>query len=509
MERIGNNRGARFAVLGYLLLTAWAMITLCSRSSPLYPLNDWDDANCFFTVGKAMFSGRVLSRDIYEQKGFLLYVVYGLAWLISRRGFFGAYLIEIACFFVFLRLVWGTLRLFMDARPASLLCPLLAAVLCGTRGFYLGGSVEELALPVLYYPICTLIQGAKLRCDCIPTRRQMVLLGAGAAVLLWSKFTLLGIYIAYVLFAIVYLLRRREAGRLFQSAGLFLLGFVIVTLPVLAYFVCHGALGDLWTAYFYNNIFLYSPERSAARYAFILAGAVWQNLLMMVLIALGVVWVLRSKLGKAFRWGMFCLYFGNAFFIYAGGAAFEYYAYGLAALSVTGLLALYELGRVAAKRFPGLTAFRRVNGAAAALLVIILCGGLAFGRSMNRFYASYRAEDMWYTHFAERILASEDTSLFNYNCLDRGLYTVTGVVPETKYFCKLNIPLQEMYDECERYLRDGETAWVVTSLRVGRDEEAFEKHAALLEEKYELAAEERSFFRDESLPEVYYLYHRR
>ena len=86
---------------------------------------------------------------------------------------------------------------------------------------------------------------------------------------------------------------------------------------------------------------------------------------------------------------------------------------------------------------------------------------------------------------------------------------MTGVVPETKYFCKLNIPLQEMYDECERYLRDGETAWVVTSLRVGRDEEEFEKHAALLGEKYELAAEERSFFRDESLPEVYYLYHRR
>ena len=90
MKRIGNERAARFAVLGWLLLTAWAMITLCSRSSPLYPLNDWDDVNCFFTVGKAMFSGRVLYRDIYEQKGFLLYVVYGLAWLISRRSFFGA-----------------------------------------------------------------------------------------------------------------------------------------------------------------------------------------------------------------------------------------------------------------------------------------------------------------------------------------------------------------------------------------------------------------------------------
>ncbi len=509
MERIGNDRAARWTTVGWLLFTSWAMITLCSRSSPLYPLNDWDDVNCFFTVGKAMFSGRVLYRDIYEQKGFLLYVVYGLAWLISRRGFFGAYLIEIACFFVFLRLVWGTLRLFVEARPAALFCPVLAAVLCSTRGFYLGGSVEELALPILYYPIYTLTQAVKLRGDCIPTRRQMVLLGAGAAALLWSKFTLLGIYVGYVLFAIVYLLKRKEAGRLLQSAGLFLLGVAVVTLPVLAYFVYHSALGELWTAYFYNNIFLYSPERSVARYAFILAGAVWQNLLMMALIALGVVWVLHSPLGKEFRWGMFCLYFGNAFFIYAGGSAFEYYAYGLAALSVTGLLELYELWQIAAKRFSGPAALRRVNRAAASLTVLFLCCGFAFGRSMNRFYAAYRAEDMWYTHFAEKVLDSEDTSLFNYNCLDRGLYTVTGVVPETKYFCKLNIPLQEMYDECERYLRDGETAWVVTSLRVGRDEEAFEKNAALLEEKYELAAQERSFFRDESLPEVYYLYHRR
>lgn len=509
MERIGNDRGAKYAAFGYLLLTAWAMITLCSRSSPLYPLNDWDDVNCFFTVGKAMFSGRVLYRDIYEQKGFLLYVVYGLAWLISRRGFFGAYLIEIACAFVFLRMAWGTLCLFMDARKAALLCPVLAAVLCGTRGFYLGGSVEELALPILYCPIFTLIQSAKQRADCVPTRRRMVLLGAGAAALLWSKFTLLGIYLGYVLFATVYLLRRGETKRLLQSAGLFLLGFAAVTLPVLGYFAFHGALGELWTAYFYNNIFLYSPERSVARYAFVLAGAVWQNLAMMAMIALGVVWVLRAPLGKAFQWGMFSLYFCCAFFIYAGGAAYEYYAYGLAALSVTGLLELYELGCCAARRFPKLAGLRRVNRMAASLLVLALCCGFAFGRSMNRFYASYRTEDMWYTHFAEQVLASEDTSLFNYNCLDRGLYTVTGVVPETKYFCKLNLPLQEMYDECERYIREGETAWIVTSLRVGRDEEEFKRHAALLEEKYELAAQEQSFFRDESLPELYYLYRRR
>ena len=46
----------------YFLLISAVMIGLCSRCSPLYPFNNWNDANCFFTTGKAMFSGK--SEDI-------------------------------------------------------------------------------------------------------------------------------------------------------------------------------------------------------------------------------------------------------------------------------------------------------------------------------------------------------------------------------------------------------------------------------------------------------------
>ena len=50
-----------------LFVTALCAITICSKSSPLYPMNDWVDANCFFTVGRSMLSGKVLYRDIFEQ----------------------------------------------------------------------------------------------------------------------------------------------------------------------------------------------------------------------------------------------------------------------------------------------------------------------------------------------------------------------------------------------------------------------------------------------------------
>ena len=53
-------------------LAAFVMILLCSKSSPLYPMNDWVDVNCFFTVGRGMLHGLVPYRDLYEQKGDLL-----------------------------------------------------------------------------------------------------------------------------------------------------------------------------------------------------------------------------------------------------------------------------------------------------------------------------------------------------------------------------------------------------------------------------------------------------
>lgn len=78
------------------ILAAAGVLLFCTKSSPLYPTNDWFDTNCFFTVGKSMFEGRVPYLDIYEQKGPLLYFLYGLCYLVSPTSFFGGYLLETA-----------------------------------------------------------------------------------------------------------------------------------------------------------------------------------------------------------------------------------------------------------------------------------------------------------------------------------------------------------------------------------------------------------------------------
>ena len=85
-----------------LLLTAAAclavaavLLLLCSQSSPLYPINLWDDANCLLTVGRVMRVGGVLYRDIYEQKGPTLYLLHDIAACISDTSFLGVYVMEV------------------------------------------------------------------------------------------------------------------------------------------------------------------------------------------------------------------------------------------------------------------------------------------------------------------------------------------------------------------------------------------------------------------------------
>ena len=206
----------------------------------------------------------------------------------------------------------------------------------------LGGSVEELELALVYLPIYCMLKSYFKSGDCIPSPRGIFILGASAACLLWSKFTLLGIYIGYVVFTAVLLIKRRSWKRLGCAAGMFVCGAAAASLPWIIYFAVNNALGDMFTVYFYNNLFLYAEEKSLFKYLFYLGGAFYQNMLFLVIAIVGAVAVIRSKYAPAFKWGMFSLYFCNVFFIYVGGIAFEYYAYGMAALSVFGFIALAE-----------------------------------------------------------------------------------------------------------------------------------------------------------------------
>ena len=94
-----------------------------------YPLNNWGDAQCFFTVGKSMVRGQVLYRDIYEQKGPLVLFLHGLASFVQRNGFLSVFLLEVLAAGVFLWFCQKIMALYGAGSLRFAALPLVLAVM--------------------------------------------------------------------------------------------------------------------------------------------------------------------------------------------------------------------------------------------------------------------------------------------------------------------------------------------------------------------------------------------
>ena len=106
-----NKKRERALALTCCAAMAALMLLFTSQCSPLYPINVWGDANCLLTVGRVMKRGGVLYRDIYEQKGPLLYLIHALAACLSDTSFWGVYIMEALAMTVALYAAYRLMRL--------------------------------------------------------------------------------------------------------------------------------------------------------------------------------------------------------------------------------------------------------------------------------------------------------------------------------------------------------------------------------------------------------------
>lgn len=484
---------------------AAAFLAICSKNSFLYPMNDWVDVQCFRTVGNAMLHGQVLYRDIYEQKGPLLYLLYALVCLISPRSFFGSYLMETASFSAFLYYSGKCAEAYLPGARWTVRCLqlVLAAVVTTASAFVHGGSAEELCLFMTAGSLYMVLRAVAERRP-IPGR-DAFWIGLFASAALWIKYTFCGFYAGLAVFVLLYHgLGPGRPRRLPAVIGMFLLGMVPITALVLGYFVLNGALADLFQAYFYNNIFLFGQTGGSLYHMLERCYALCRNELLRLrvyiwLILAGLVWslaCLRTRFWEALAVG--ASFGATVFFVYVGGSVSVYYCLYLFPYSVFGLIALFRLGRRLArglKRDMPDRLRRAGPGLCAALAAVLLV--FSYRASPNTYLMAYEKQDMPQYQFAQIIRQKEDATLFNYGFLDGGFYYAADLVPSTRFFCTLNIQLPEMFAEQERYIQTQATDFVVVRGEDGR--ELMDRQTG-----YRLAAQSAFWFEDRDYP--YYLY---
>lgn len=450
-----------------MLVFAFGLMFFATASSPRYGINPWVDANAFFTVGKSMANGVTIYKDLFEQKGPLLYVIHALAYKISGTSFAGVYVFEAAAMFVSMLFAYKTARLFVS-KPLSLgAAVLFAAAVVNTNCFYLGDSAEEFSLPFLMILIYYAVFYFKDSENNTLKWYVFLLNGFFAGCVIMIKFTVLGFWFGWMAAVSIHtLFVRKKVGEAFRNAFIFLCGMAIPVAAFSAYFFLKGGLKEFFETYFFFNINFYSDEKktifdtlkncvlSFANAFFRTRGAFIVSILG-CLLALFVKPIseknIVSKLAVPFIFGC------GAFFTYVGGKVFTYYFLTFTAFFVFVFISAAILFEKLCKK----------DAAAISVAVLSVAAAAVITGSINiAVLNAPKTKEETVQHKISSLINSrgDNSTVLCYSSLDAGIYLFDNIVPQYRYFEEQNIDYSifpENVDEQNSYIDTHKAQYVV------------------------------------------------
>lgn len=505
-----KNPFTRFLIIyGFCLFLSLLFLLIATKSSPLYPFNDWVDANSAFTMGKGMMNGKIIYRDLFVPKGPLWYFLFGLAYLISNTSFLGVFILEVVSFSVFLYFSFKLVSLFLDFEYALISLPLITVSILNHKSFTHGGSPEELSLPLLTISLFFLINYFNNIYPKAMPKQWIFISGIFAGCVLWMKFSLLGFWFGWMASIVIILFINKQYLCGIKSSGIFISGMLLTTMPWIIYFGFNNAIYEWIDTYFIINLFNYSEATtlfSSIRYTLVfMLTHLGMNPLFAAHLILGLFIFLTSKkyipkfIGRLSLF--FCLFF-LALSVYGGGRGYIYYFLIFTPFIIFGYVVLFTIffekfGEIKSEKLFML------------ILLVVIGTTLAYTRIFNHnvYMLEINQEELVQFKFAEIINQTEDATLLNYGALDGGFYTTTGIVPNIRFFISSNIsylsfPL--LIDEQNRYIKEGIVDYVVVRVPVIYYDEDF--RVPHIEENYTLVTKEIQKFED---VEFYYLLYKK
>lgn len=467
-----------------------------TKSSPLYKINDWYDAECFFTMGKSMMKGIVPYLNLFEQKGPLLFFIYGIASLISKTSFLGVFILEIISYIVFLYYTDKIIKMFIHEKYSYILLPILSLLILSSRSFTHGGSCEEFCFPMIAIITYYLIKYLKSKQI---MNIEVLIIGIMSGLIFWMKYTLLGLTIGFCFIFLIEELKDKNFKNLLIKSGYFLLGFLITTIPWLIYFGMHkGGIKSLIDTYFLFNITNYANDISFLQKLLncinTIKGVLLKYYQYLILILIPMLISIKYKIFFNNRKENIYLIINTLFlllFLFIGGTNFRYYSLPIQPFMIFGLIfiiILLEKIRINKIIIKYIIPF--------SIITILICLPIAYLRSPNTEYI--RKEKSYYAQFTFLKKIKTNTTILNYDFLDGGFYLTTNTYPSTYYFHKINISYDiypKILEEQRRYIKEGLIDYVIARNIKSKDKELLEKNYELIDiHKQEYEKKERTYY---------------
>ena len=427
---IGANSGKLSPVeIVISAITSVVVMLFYTTSSPLYPLNFWDDSNIFFTVGRGITKGIVPYRDVFDHKGPYLHFIHAISSYISDNSFLGVYCFEVIACFVFILFVWKTVHLFYSPNKSSLLLIPLGAILAyNVIPFHFGDSAEEFCFPliaIVFFLACK----AELN-DTVPSPSQTMGIGLITGILFFTKFTFCGVILGYLIYIVIKAIANRIL--LIKHIVNFIIGFAITLVPIIVYFGVNGAINDFYTVYIHKNIFEYAGGTSSVKYMFdnisTLMSTSAYTFYGVMLSLISLIGLKREIRGMYALMIIFC-----AVSIFVPSTFFFYYLLILTALTIPA----YILISVMWDRFVTKLSCMKFRFDIIAYLAAIAILVVSFMSQRNLVLINKPVDEIPQYVFSSIIKSNPNSKVLAYDVNDAGFFLCADKLPSTKYYCDM------------------------------------------------------------------------
>ena len=462
-------------------LNLWIVYTIClflsaiffllfGFNSPIFKFNTDHDYQWFMTMGNGLVNGKIPYRDLFEQKGPIVFFVTAFCCLFPKPGVIMLILeiLSMSLFFFFAyRICHKILNSFY-----SLLAILLItfAIFTSWCRIFSAATVEEFMLPICAYVLLCWLEFLIEKHHWNSTRAMC--LGICLSIMLWTKYTLLYFALTPLVSWLIISLRRQQYQTLVVNLAMMLCGAIIISTPILWFYALHHALDNLFHVYFYINLTVYTNTSlltilSNFTYIFKIGPFI------LALIILGIIYFTIKHWTDRSGWLLLISFLVNIILISISTKGITYY-YGV--LIPYGILgALYFVNWLKTKfNLQQHAKIFFITFTCSLLLLCIPCSVTTkdWGRKQNEYTPLVVAEVI--QNYAST--HNTEATLFCYKLWDYGFYNALNITPNQYYYANNYIPEEDfpaMYTAFEHYIKNQNSNFVITELDTWEKEKDF------------------------------------
>ena len=240
------------------IISLFTILCFSTSTSPIYKNYYEDDSSIFIVMGKAMKQGLVPYKDVFDHKGPVFFAIQLLGQIIYE-GRLGMFILQVISLFITNIFIYKNARFFCS-KLKSIFTILIS--MCFFIFFIEEGNLsEEFSLPILafgvYLTLRWIIKDKKANISLIYPIVFGILFSLLAFIRLNNAIVICGLCFGIV----IKLIREKRIKELFKCIIGFIIGSVIVIVPILIWYYSNDAINEmLYGTFVHNWIYLKNSD---------------------------------------------------------------------------------------------------------------------------------------------------------------------------------------------------------------------------------------------------------